>query len=197
MKRPGRGQCGGETLWRTSPAHRRQPPATASLVFRPVSGLASLDALTFPRLMPQWYEARGGRSQSAPALAYRCGGSTGYRSLGSCFPFHPDRRRKRTGHLKTGEIIPMPGSERLQTCGIPPDDQARAVAPAPRATGRRRNSRSVGSARRWQCAPCPRAASDSCALFPAMAGLRAIRPGRFFPGAPKCQETHSEPDLIS
>lgn len=64
--------------------------------FRPVSGLARIEAFTFP-----WPSGHSGLSKAS--RAYRCGGSTGLvRNERTGFPFHPKHGGR--GHLKQARI---------------------------------------------------------------------------------------------
>jgi hypothetical protein len=87
----------GEGIAHTpTPAHARPPQDFAKQNFRPVSGLARMDAFTFP-----WPSGHSGVSKAS--RAYRCGGSTGLvRKERTGFPFHP--MHGGMGHLKQGGI---------------------------------------------------------------------------------------------
>jgi hypothetical protein len=79
--------------YRPMPAHRRILP---NRHFGPVSGLARIEAFTFP-----WPSGHSGLLKAS--RAYRCGGSTGLvRFERTGFPFHP--MHGGMGHLKQGGI---------------------------------------------------------------------------------------------
>ena len=114
---PARVPAAGLSTWRTAAREERggevrepraRPPrATPTCRSRPVSGLASRDARrAFPPTLP----SQDGRSVPVAvidvgSLAYRCGGSTGFRVRPvTCFPFHPAGRETRAGHHERAGI---------------------------------------------------------------------------------------------